>query len=134
MALEDIRAHLVASDHNWTVEEIEGGLTIVNEDGVLAHLILTEHQMIIESLLFPVEAIEDVAKFDDLMMFAQKKLPLTSIGKTIVAKQKFYAAFGALSADSKLENVELEVVMLYQNITELLDFSADFLRVTTETN
>ena len=127
MPIAKIKAHLEASDHNWTIDTIEQGLTITNGDGVLAHLILTDKQMLIESLLFKESAVKDVAQFDSLMMHAQKRLPLTSVGKTVLENQSYYVAFGALSASSKLENVELEIVLLFQNINEILQFSTDLL-------
>ncbi len=128
MALHDIKTHLEASDHNWTIGEVEGGLTVTNGDGILAHLVMTEHQMVIETLLFPESEVKDVAQFDNLMMYAQKSLPLTSVGKSEVDGVAYYVAFGALSASSKLDNVELELVLLFQNVTEILHSSNDFLR------
>lgn len=128
MSLQNIKAHLEASDHNWTIGEIEDGLTITNSDGIPAHLVLTENQMIIETILFKESEIKDVAQFDDLMMQAQKGLPLTSVGKSEIGGTKYYVAFGALSSSSILDNVELELVMLFQNVTEILHSSSDFLR------
>ncbi len=130
MSLQNLKAHLEASDHNWTIGEIEGGLTIINGDDIPAHLVLTESQMIIETILFKESDIKNVDQFDDLMMQAQKGLSLTSVGKSKIDGTKYYVAFGALSSSSILDNVELELVMLFQNVTEILHSSSDFLRET----
>ncbi len=130
MALLDIKTHLQESDHHWDIGEVEGGLTITNGDGILAHLIQTEKQMVVETILFKETDVKDVAQFDNLMMHAQKGLPLTSVGKSVVGDDTYYVAFGALSANSKLDNVELELVLLFQNVTEILHSSTDFLRET----
>lgn len=125
MSVADIKAHLLASDHDWSVSEQAGHLVITNNNDITAILVVTEHQMLIESLLFAVTAIADQAKFDDRLMYLQKQLPLTTVGKTLLEGESYYTAFGALSADSKLDNIELELVMLFQNVTELLHFSSE---------
>ncbi|WP_414932871.1 DUF2170 family protein [Vibrio europaeus] len=125
MSVADIKAHLLAADHDWSVTEQEGNLIITNNDDITAILVVTEHQMLIESLLFPTTAIEEQAQYDDKLMYLQKQLPLTTIGKTRLQGESYYTAFGALSANSKLDNIELELVMLFQNITEILHFSSE---------
>lgn len=126
--IQKIKSHLVSSDHGWAVTEIESGLEIRNEDDSPVHLIVTEKQMLVEQMLFPVAQIENVAEFDNQLMYLQRVMPLTSVGKSRINNENYYVAFGALSADSKLDNVELELVMLYQNTFELLQFSSDFIK------
>ncbi len=126
MSVADIKAHLIASDHNWSVSEQEGNLVIINNDDITAILVVTEQQMLIESLLFPDTTIADQAKFDDRIMYLQKQLPLTTVGKTYLQGESYYTAFGALSAESNLDSIELELVMLFQNVTELLHFSSEY--------
>lgn len=127
MSLSQIKSHLENADHNWTIEEGEGALTIINEDGVTVYLAITEQQMIAESLLFKEEQIKEPAVFNRAMMMAQKGLPLSSVGITSVNGENYYCIFGALSSDSKLDNVELEIVLLFNNVTQVLQFSHDFL-------
>lgn len=127
-SIQDIKKHLESTDHGWTISEIESGLEIRNVDDVPVHLVVTEEQMLVETILFPESVIEDVASFDNTMMFAQKGLPLSSVGKSQINNETYYVAFGALSSASKLDNVELEITVLYQNIAELLHFSSDFIK------
>lgn len=130
MSIADIKRHLEGSEHNWVIEETENGLVIESDEGVVAHLVTTEQQMLIESLLFPIAQVKDKATFDHAMMLAQKQLPLTSVGISQIDDKQFYCAFGSLSAQSTLDNIELEILMLYRNINELLHFSNDFLQLT----
>ncbi|QXO16590.1 MULTISPECIES: DUF2170 family protein [Vibrio] len=127
MAIHDIQTYLETADHDWHVSQQDGSLIITNSDDLTAILVLAEQQMLIESLLFPTSAIQDQAQFDDLLMYLQKHLPLTTVGKTRLQGETYYTAFGSLSTDSKLENIELEITMLFQNVNELLHFSSEHL-------
>lgn len=127
MAIHDIQTYLETADHYWSVSQQDGSLIITNSDDLTAILVMAEKQMLIESLLFPTSAIKDQAQFDDLLMYLQKHLPLTTVGKTRLQGETYYTAFGSLSTDSKLENIELEIIMLFQNVNELLHFSSEHL-------
>ncbi|MGF1781568.1 DUF2170 family protein [Vibrio fluvialis] len=127
MAIHDIQTYLETADHDWSVSQQDGSLIITNSDDLTAILVKAEKQMLIESLLFPTSAIKDQAQFDDLLMYLQKHLPLTTVGKTRLQGETYYTAFGSLSTDSKLENIELEIIMLFQNVNELLHFSSEHL-------
>ncbi len=128
MLIRDIKAHLEQTHHNWALEEQENSLVITNQQEVTAILVETDSQLLVESLLYPVRSVLDEAATDNMFMHAQKSLPLTTVGKTLVGGETFYSAFGALSVTSKIENIELEITTLFHNVAEIVELSEELLK------
>nr|WP_194717456.1 DUF2170 family protein [Vibrio sp. S9_S30] len=85
-------------------------------------------QITVEALLFPADKVQDVNALNQRILETHKMIPLTSIGITEVDGQSYYTAFGTLSSDSKVESVVEEVSVLFQNIPEILETFAEFLK------
>ncbi|KAA1190143.1 DUF2170 family protein [Photorhabdus heterorhabditis] len=128
MELNQVITELEKSDNNWTVEQIGECLVITNEDGIKAHLAICGKQITVEALLFSEEYVSDTAALNKFILETHKMIPLTSVGITVVDGQSYYAAFGALSSESKMESIVIEVSMLFTNIAELLDAYSEFLK------
>ena len=132
MHITDIREYLTKSEHNWRVDVAEDALVIVNEDELKAVLTVSNSQILVETLLFSEAEVTDPAAFDNEVLFAHKALPLTTVGKSVFDGETYYCAFGALSSESKLANIELEVAMLFINSVELLQFASRFFKSNNE--
>jgi len=73
-------------------------------------------QILVETLLWPVDEVEDTAAFNDLLLKTHKLLPLSTFGIRQGPDGKdFYEMFGSLSAGSKLESVLFEIETLADN-------------------
>lgn len=74
-------------------------------------------QIIVESVLWPVAAVRDEGDFNRQVLCTQKLFPLSTIGieRTLDGEQ-CYIMFGALSAESSLSNVVLEIETLADNV------------------
>ncbi|OCQ53975.1 hypothetical protein Ppb6_00700 [Photorhabdus australis subsp. thailandensis] len=128
MELNQVITALEKSDNNWAVEQTGECLVITNEDGVKAHLAICGKQITVEALLFSEEYVSDIAALNKFILETHKMIPLTSVGITAVDGQSYYTAFGALSSESKVDSVVIEVSMLFTNIAELLDAYSEFLK------
>ena len=47
--------------------------------------------------------------------------PLTTVAISDINGEEYYTAFGALSAQSKAESIQIEVTTLFQNVAAFLD-------------
>ncbi len=127
MKITEIKEFLENSEHDWKVSSIENSLLIETDEGIQAVMTASNSQILVESLLFPVSALNDADQFNREILEVHKTLPLTTVGISTVQDEKYYCAFGALSADSILSNIELEVASLFVNVGELLQFATQFI-------
>ncbi|WP_418648726.1 YjfI family protein [Thauera butanivorans] len=75
-----------------------------------------EH-IVVESLLWPVALVQDVAVFNDQVLRTHKLFPLSSISiETLPDGEEVYIMFGTLSAASGLPDVVLEIETLADNV------------------
>ncbi|WP_341645062.1 biofilm formation regulator BacA [Thauera sp. SDU_THAU2] len=73
--------------------------------------------IVVESLLWPVALVRDVAAFNDQVLRTHKLFPLSSISiETLSDGEEAYIMFGALSAASSLADVALEIETLADNV------------------
>lgn len=87
-------------------------------------------QVIVESILWPVTAVIDVAGFNDAVLRTHKYFPLSTISlDTMSNGDSVYHMFGALSASSLLSNVLFEIDMLANNVIQATQAYAEFLTV-----
>lgn len=128
MNVTKIKEFLEQSIHHWNLDIVEDALIIKTTEDVQAILTVSNSQILVESLLFPVSALENATVFDGQILHVHKSLPLTTVGKCYVNDNEYYCAFGALSSSSKLEDIELEISMLFVNVAELLEFATRFIK------
>ena len=73
-------------------------------------------QILVETLLWPVDEVKDTAAFNDLILKTHKLLPLSAFGIRQGPDGKdYYEMFGSLSAGSILESVLFEIETLADN-------------------
>ncbi len=106
------------------IENNESSLIIkMNDYGDLPLAVLfTSQQIVIATYICPVNTIRDTAEFNLFLLRNQKVLPLSSVGIT-VKQEEYYVAFGALSLNSSLADVMLEITTLVENALDIAEIT-----------
>lgn len=131
----------MSNDENWTTETLHGALAqsdaaaadafkvelvagidpgiliTMTEFGDLPLLMsVSGSQILVETLLWPVDEVADTAAFNDLILRTHKLLPLSTFGiRQGPDGRDYYEMFGSLSAGSKLASVVFEIETLADN-------------------
>ena len=105
------------------MDSIDSGTLIINnkEDSLIAYLSISEHQIVIESILFPERNVKDVNALNKEILQTHKLIPLTNVGINNVDEMSYYTAFGSLSSQAKEESVIIEVAKLFTNDEAFID-------------
>ncbi|MDP2575322.1 DUF2170 family protein [Vibrio penaeicida] len=114
---------LIDTRRGWEVDSIDSGTLIINnkEDSLIAYLSISEHQIVIESILFPERNVKDVHALNKEILQTHKLIPLTNVGINNVDEVSYYTAFGSLSSQAKEESVIIEVATLFTNAEAFID-------------
>lgn len=91
------------------------------------HLLLTTRQIIVETYICPLSTIPRQAELNHFLLRHQKILPLTSVGISQVQNEDYYIAFGALSLNSTLEDIALEIATLAENALDIAEVMDDYI-------
>ncbi len=86
-------------------------------------VLFTSQQIVIETYICPVNTIRDTAEFNLFLLRNQKVLPLSSVGITQVKQEEYYVSFGALSLNSSLADVTLEITTLVENALDIAEIT-----------
>jgi uncharacterized protein YjfI (DUF2170 family) len=131
----------MSKDGNWTTETLHRALAeseAADEDVIKVELVagidpgilvtmaefgdlpllmsVSGSQILVETLLWPVDEVKDTAAFNDLILKTHKLLPLSAFGIRQGPDGKdYYEMFGSLSAGSILESVLFEIETLADN-------------------
>ncbi|ECJ5873863.1 DUF2170 family protein [Salmonella enterica subsp. salamae] len=110
------------------IENNESSLIIkMNDYGDLPLTVLfTSQHIVIETYICPVNTIRDTAEFNLFLLRNQKVLPLSSVGISRVKQEEYYVAFGALSLNSSLADVTLEITTLVENALDIAEITQDY--------
>lgn len=73
-------------------------------------------QIIVDAVLWPESAVRDVAAFNDAVLRTHKLFPLSTISLETVGADSYYYMFGALSSQSSLDEVLVEIDTLAANV------------------
>lgn len=113
---------------NIDIEYNEQSLIVkMNDYGDLPLSILfTSRQIIIETVICPVRSIHQQDDFNIFLLRNQKLLPLSSVGISRVQQDEYYVAFGALSLNSSLNDVVLEMSTLADNALDLAEITEEY--------
>ncbi|WP_336284422.1 YjfI family protein [Citrobacter arsenatis] len=113
---------------NIEIEYNEQSLIVkMNDYGDLPLSILfTSRQLIIETVICPVSSINQQDEFNIFLLRNQKLLPLSSVGISHVQQDEYYVAFGALSLNSSLNDVVLEMTTLADNALDLAEITEEY--------
>ncbi|HCM6859230.1 TPA: DUF2170 family protein [Klebsiella pneumoniae] len=102
------------NDHSFII--------IMNNYGDLRlNVLFTSRQIIIETIICPLSAIQRQDLFNAFILRHQKLLPLSSVAISRLKNDEYYVAFGALSLNSSLEDVVLEIATLAANALDLAE-------------
>ena len=102
------------------VERIEGAEPVLiarmrNHGDLPIYLSLAGEQIVVSTLLWPVDEQADAASFNAFLLKAQKMVPLSNFAITEVEGREFYELIGELSAESSLSMILLELRVLAEN-------------------
>lgn len=120
---------LAAAQDDWVVEREGEVLSISNDEGLDAYIYAGEKQVVIETALFPADAVRDTAELNQLILETHQLVPLSTIGISVIGGDKYYVAFGSLSSASKPEVVIEEIETLFANTPEFLDLFSQYLNL-----
>ena len=118
-------------DGSWAMEELGGSshclvVTSTEHGGAEIFITVDEDQMLMSALLFPLDAVSDRAALNEELLRTHKLLPLSTVGITEVPDAgTWYELFGALSNQSTIENVVLELETLLGNYLQVAEAYAD---------
>ncbi|WP_115701038.1 DUF2170 family protein [Klebsiella pneumoniae] len=102
------------NDHSFII--------IMNDYGDLQlNVLFTSRQIIIETIICPLSAIQRQDLFNAFILRHQKLHPLSSVAISRLKNDEYYVAFGALSLNSSLEDVVLEIATLAANALDLAE-------------
>ena len=102
------------NDHSFII--------IMNDYGDLRlNVLFTSRQIIIETIICPLSTIQRQDLFNAFILRHQKLLPLSSVAISRLKNDEYYVAFGALSLNSSLEDVVLEIATLAANALDLAE-------------
>lgn len=131
----------MSEDGNWTTESLcqalaqsetarEGTINVEMVAGIDPGILITMvefgdlpllmsvsgSQILVDTLLWPVDEVKDTAAFNDLILKSHKLLPLSTFGiRQGPDGREYYEMFGSLSAGSILESVLFEIETLADN-------------------
>lgn len=89
-------------------------------------------QIIVESVLWSVNDVNDIAEFNTCVLKTHKYFPLSTISlEHNRDSENYYHMFGALSASSSIENIVLELETLADNVINAADAFHSFLKAST---
>ena len=146
----------MSEDGNWTTETLhealsqsesamEGSINVELVAGIDPAILITMSefgdlplllsvsgsQILVETLLWPVDEVKDTATFNELILKTHKLLPLSTFGiRHGPDGRDYYEMFGSLSAGSILESVQFEIETLADNAMQAAEaYQADLKEV-----
>ena len=112
-----------AAELNVNIDDNEHSFIIIMNDygDLQLNVLFTSRQIIIETIICPLSAIQRQDLFNAFILRHQKLLPLSSVAISRLKNDEYYVAFGALSLNSSLEDVVLEIATLAANALDLAE-------------
>jgi uncharacterized protein YjfI (DUF2170 family) len=116
-----------AKEGSIVVELVEGAdpgiLVTMTDFGDLPLLMsVSGTQILVDTLLWPVDDVADPAAFNDMILRTHKIVPLSTFGIRQASDGKdYYEMFGSLSAGSILESILFEIETLADNAMQAAD-------------
>ncbi len=135
---ESLKESDLFSSGRATIELIDGvepALHVVmGEYGDLpVFLTVSGEQIIVEAVLWSVDEVVDVNRFNETILRTHKYFPLSTISLDSLGKNgDYYHMFGALSSTSILSNVIFEIEVLASNVIQATEAYSEFLNLSVE--
>ena len=107
-------------DEEISVSRVEGAEPVIvatmHAHGDLTIFVsIAGEQIVVSTLLWPVDEQEDAAAFNAFLLKAQKVVPLSNFAITDIDGRDYYELIGELSAESSLDMILLELRVLADN-------------------
>jgi uncharacterized protein YjfI (DUF2170 family) len=119
------------------IDGVEPVLHIVMADygDLPVFLTVSGEQIIVESVLWSVSDVVDLAGFNEAVLRTHKYFPLSTISlDTLGDDGDYYHMFGALSSASILHNVVFEIEALANNVLQAAEAYSEFLSIPSAIN
>lgn len=115
------------------LERIEGGepsLRLVMQEygGLPLFIAVGGEQIVVETLMWPCEEVQDPAAFNAHVLRTHKVLPLSTLGIEKIDGVSYYTLFGSLDTHSSLANIVFEIETVAANAIGATQAYAEFLR------
>jgi uncharacterized protein YjfI (DUF2170 family) len=124
--IERLAAALGAAEQNEELDVAQVGdvlrVTMRDHGDLGIFVSCAGEQIVVSSLLWPVDEMPDPAAFNHFLLKAQKMVPLSNFAITDVDGREYYELIGELSVESSLRTVLIELRALAHNA---LDAAAD---------
>ncbi|MEJ2044072.1 MAG: YjfI family protein [Reinekea sp.] len=92
-------------------------------------LTVAGEQILIEAWLWPYDQVRSAVEFNELILRTHKLFPLSTLSlDTVESGESYYTLFGALSSQSKLESILIEVETLARNVMQVTQAYAPYLK------
>jgi uncharacterized protein YjfI (DUF2170 family) len=78
-------------------------------------------QITVQSVLFPVNSVQNTADLNHLILTSHQLAPLTAVSIARISGEDYYMAFGSLSVESKDVVVLEEIETLFANVPEFIE-------------
>ncbi|WP_329633641.1 YjfI family protein [Phenylobacterium sp.] len=90
-------------------------------------------QMVLSTILWPVDEQEDQAQFNVFLLKAQKLVPLSNFGISTIEGRDYYELFGEISAKTTLQTIIIELRTLAENAIDAAGDLRESFRATSKT-
>lgn len=133
----DLKDTNLVREGHASLELIEGASPtvhiVMHDFGDLPQfLTVAGEQIIVESVLWPVSEVVDIAKFNDAVLRTHKYFPLSTISLAKRADDDYYLMFGSLSAQSSLDDIVQEIEVLASNVIQATEAYEEYLKFDLE--
>lgn len=150
--------NMTDSNHSWTTSSLhealkdtelfvsgQGSVELIDGVDPSLHIVMREYgdlpvfltvsgdQIIVESVLWSAEEVNDVDLFNETILRTHKYFPLSTISLDNLGKNgDYYHMFGALSSFSILTNIVFEIEVLANNVIQATEAYAEYLSIPVE--
>ncbi|MET0295194.1 MAG: DUF2170 family protein [Phenylobacterium sp.] len=90
-------------------------------------------QMVLSSILWPVDEQEHQAEFNVFLLKAQKLVPLSNFGISTIEGRDYYELFGEISAKTTLQTIVIELRTLAENAIDAAGDLRESFRASAKT-
>jgi hypothetical protein len=115
------------AQEGYAIQQQEETLVISTEEGLDAYLNINGDQVIVETILFAESDVKNTEALNEDILRTHQLFPLSTVAVANIDEEDYYTAFGALSADSKVESVVIEVQALFDNVEGMIECYGQYL-------
>lgn len=119
-------------DEHASIELIEGVsatmyVTMHDYGDLPIYISVSGEQILVESVLFSVDEVQDKQMFNELILRTHKYFPLSAISLDNLGEDgEYYQMFGSLSSTASLQDVIIEIELLASNVIQATEAYSEF--------